>query len=100
MALRQHGRRAEPMTSFNLSIGANLGLLTCRLRTLSWWRSRAFSTTNSFRGRHASAAIPTSSLPELRTSSFDHNRRAARRAHAVIREIESKVISAFDHETE
>jgi hypothetical protein len=42
MALRQHGRRAEPMTSFNLSIGASLGLLTCRLRTLSWWRSRAF----------------------------------------------------------
>ncbi len=89
------------MTSFNLSIGASLGLLTCRLRTLSWCRNRAFSTTNSCRGgRHASAAIPTSSLPELRGSSLDHNRRTARRAHAVIREIKSNLISPFDHETE
>jgi hypothetical protein len=68
------------------------------LRTLSWWRSTAFSTTSSCRGRHASAAIPASSLPELRRSSFDQSRRTARRTHFVIREIESNLISLFDHE--
>ena len=30
------------MTSFNRAIGPSAGLLTCRLRTLSWWRSTAF----------------------------------------------------------
>ncbi len=86
------------MTSFNRAIGPSAGLLTCRLRTLSWWRSTAFSTTSSCRGRYASAASPASSLPELRRSSFDQSRRTARRTHSVIREIESNLISLFDHE--
>ncbi len=73
MAPRQEGRSVAPMTSFNRSIGPSAGLFTCRLRTLSWWRSTAFSTTSSCRGRHASAASPASSLPELRRSSLDQS---------------------------
>lgn len=100
MAPRQEGRSMAPMTNFTLSIGPSAGLLTPRLRILSWWRSTAFSMTSSRRERHASAAIPANSPPQPRRPSFERNRRTARLTHSVIREIASNLIGLFDHEIE
>jgi hypothetical protein len=62
IARRHDGNTRAPMSSFSRSTRWSVGRLPRRRRTLTWWRSTAFSMISSRRGRTASTATPAISL--------------------------------------
>ena len=75
---RRHVRsNEEPRSSFSLSVSPSFGRFVPRRRTLIGWRIMAFLMTKSRRERTASAATPTTWLPEERGLRLCQTRRAA-----------------------
>jgi hypothetical protein len=97
IARRHDDSRRAPMSSLIRSMRWSVGRLLRRRRTLTWWRSTAFSMTSSRRERIASTATPAISLADFRGVSCDHSRPTRARTHVRIRETLGECIPMLEH---
>jgi hypothetical protein len=84
--------------AFTSSAVARLvGRLQPRRKTLTWWRSTAFSSTSSRRDRTASTATAAISPACLRGANCDHSRSMRARTEVRMRETLGKRIRHLEH---